>query len=205
VTDPASPNLNPGADTQPFVPAAPEPAAPIAEPAAPIAEPVVPGAVTPGTARKPGSSMWVNAALALALAVALAGVGFAAGRMTAPTSALGGNGGAGRFGNGNFPGGAYFQGGAGGANAGGRGGFLGGGGASVQGTVESISADTLTLKLSTGQTVQIALSGTTTYHAETTATAGDVKTGGNVIVRIQIDRGQEGAVAPSASDITIVP
>src|SRR5512132_1430713 len=120
MTDPASSNPAAQADAQPFVPVAPEP-----EPMPPT-EPVVPGAVPPGTSR-PRSSMWVNVALGLALAVAIGGVGFAAGRMTAPASA--GGVGTGRFGNGqfpggNFPGGAYFGPGDDG-NGGGRGVFGG--------------------------------------------------------------------------------
>jgi len=208
VTDPLSTNPTspaPGPETQPFEPAPPEPATP---------EPVLSTGVKPATKpgpNRPRSSMWVNAALALALAVAIGGIGFAAGRMTAPASAAGANGGNGfRFGGGGqggyFPGGAGAFGGNGGAGgAGGRGAF-GGGGASIQGTVDSISADTLTLKLANGQTIQIALDGTTTYHAQTTAASSDVKTGGTVIVRIQVNRGAEGgALSPSASDVTIVP
>jgi hypothetical protein len=221
VTDPLSTNPAvpaPGPETEPFEPVPPEPVAP--EPATPepaTPEPVVSTGVK--TASKPGSSqprssMWVNAALALALAVAIGGIGFAAGRMTAPVSAAGANGGNGfRFGGGGqggyFPGGpgAFGGNGGNGANggAGGRGAF-GGGGASIQGTVDAVSADILTLKLANGQTIQIALDGTTTYHAQTTAASSDVKTGGTVIVRIQVNRGTEGgALSPSASDVTIVP
>jgi hypothetical protein len=213
VTDPLSKNpasLAPGPETQPFEPVAPEPHA-----QAPLApEPVVSPGVTPATRpgpNRPRSSMWVNAALAVALAVAIGGIGFAAGRMTAPAAAAGANGGNGfRFGNGGqggyFPGGAGpFGGNAGSGGAGGRGAF-GGGGASIPGTGDSSSADTLTLKRANGQTIQIALDGTTTYHAQTTAASSDVKTGGTVIVRIQVNRGAEGgALSPSASDVTIVP
>ena len=109
---------------------------------------------------------------------------------------------------GQFPGGGYFEGGPGGASGNG-GGFRGlfGGGASIQGTVDSISGNTLTLKLADGQTVQLSLDGSTTYHAQAAASAGDVKTGGTVIVRVQLNRGQGsgGTVTPSVSDVTIVP
>jgi len=204
MTDPADTDT----DTQPVQPVAPEPQA-----TPPVTEPVVPTGVKPGSNR-PRSTMWVNAALGLALAIAIGGVGFAAGRMTAPATAnAGGNGG--RFGNGQFqgggqfPGGYFFQGGPGGDGAGGNGGLrgiFGNGGASIQGTVDSVSGDTLTLKLANGQTIQVSLSGTTTYHSQASASAGDVKTGGTVIVRLSLDRGQGGAVTtPSASDVTIVP
>lgn len=187
------------ADTQPFVPVAPEPG-PL-----PATEPVAPGAVTPGTSR-PRSARWVTAALGLALAVAVGGVGFAAGRMTAPTTITAA--GAGRFGagqlpgGGNFPGAAYVRGDDG--DDGARG-FFGSGGASITGTVESISGDTLTLKLADGQTIQVSLSGTTTYHSQATASSSDVKAGGTVIVRVRLNRGQGTATSPSASDVTIVP
>jgi hypothetical protein len=192
--------------TQPFQPVPPEPGPP-PESMAPT-QPVASSGVKPRAGR-PRSSAWVNVALAVALAVAVGGIGFAAGRMTAPASAAGAGGNGFRFGNGNGPANGYFPGaGVGGGNGGvGRGGFFGGGGASVQGTVESVSADTMTLKLASGQTIQLSLSGTTTYHSQAAATSSDVKTGGTVIVQIQIARGQGngGTVSPSATDVTIVP
>ena len=195
-------------DTQPFTPAAPEP-----DPM-PATQPVASTGVKPGSNR-PQSAMWINVALGVALLIAIGGVGFAAGRMTAPATASDGGNGGGRFGNGGqFPGGGYFPGGGqfGGGYFGGRGGggglggVFGNGGVSLNGTVESISGDTLTLKLANGQTVQVSLSGTTTYHSETSANAGDVKTGSSVIVRVTIDRGQGGGTGTtSATDVTIAP
>jgi hypothetical protein len=207
-------------DTQPFEPVAPEPGptpgptpAPASAPdSAQATERVAATGVKPGTSR-PRGTMWVNVALGVALAVAIGGVGFAAGRMTAPATAAAA--GTGRFGNGQFPGagqfpggGYFFQGGNGGGGNGNGGlrGIFGNGGASIQGTVDSVSGDTLTLKLANGQTIQLSLSGTTTYHAETSASAADVKTGGTVIVRLNLDRGQGGGTTtPSATDVTIVP
>jgi hypothetical protein len=197
-------------ETPPLVPAPPEP-----EPAGQAGTPtmtVPPAPVRPGTSRL-GSTAWVNVALAIALAVAIGGIGFAAGRMTAPASAAGAGGNGRTFTGGQFPGGGYFFGGNGGADGnGGPGGGLRGvfatGGASIQGTVESISGDTLTLKLASGETVQIALSGTTTYHSQAAASSGDVKTGGTVIVQLQLGRGAgqgNGATTPAATDVTVVP
>ena len=97
----------------------------------------------------------------------------------------------------------YFGGGFGG-DGGGLRGVFGAGGATIEGTVESVSAGTLTLKLASGQTIQIALSGTTTYHSQAAATSSDVQSGGTVLVRVQIERGQ-GSTSPSATDVTIVP
>lgn len=219
-------DASPEPETQRFVPVAPEPESPATAPTQ-----AVPGApVRGGTSRMPGSG-WVNVALALAIAVAIGGIGFAAGRMTAPTSVAGASGGrtfaggqlpGGQAPGGQAPGGQAPGGQAPGGSLGGgafRGGFPGGddgglrsisgaSGVSIQGTVESISGGALTLKLASGQTVQISLSGTTTYHSEATASSSDVQTGGTVIVRLQLNRGQDGGTgttSPTATDVTIVP
>ena len=202
---------------EPFQPAPPEPAPnPQAAPAAPAApgappmEPVPTAPVRPG--RGPSrAATWVNIALGVALLAAVGGVAFAAGRMTAPATAaaaggIGRNGTGFRTGNGEFPGGYFGNGGPGGQ--GGRGGFFGAeGGVTIQGTVESSSADALTIKTASGQTIQVALNGTTTYHAQTSASSSDVKTGSTVIVRVGLRQpGESGTTTgPSASDVTIVP
>jgi hypothetical protein len=154
------------------------------------------------------AATWVNIALGVALVAAIGGVAFAAGRMTAPATAAaaGGQGANGGFrgGNGYFPGG-----GAGGAGGqGGRGLFGADGGLTIQGTVEASSPDTLTIKTASGQSIQVALDGTTTYHAETSASASDIQTGGTVIVRAGgLGQPQTGATTTgsTASDVTIVP
>src|SRR4051812_46375278 len=138
MTDPAPPE----GETQPFQPAPPEPTPQLGPEPAVTTAPVVGGGVKPGSNR-PRTAMWVNLALALAVAVAVGGIGFAAGRRTAPAPlAAGGNGfrnGGQSPGGGQF-GGGYFQGGpAGNGNGGLRGLF--GGGASIQGTVDSISGN----------------------------------------------------------------
>ena len=160
--------------------------------------------------QKRGSARLINLALGGALVLAIGGVAFAAGRMTAPASAgtiTGGNG----F-PGGFPGGGGFN-GNGGPRAsngivGGPGGIVTGGGATIQGTVESITDTTLTLKTEDGQTIQIALEGTTTYHAQTNASSNEVKSGGKVLVRIGFrgaGGGTGGTANLSASDVTVVP
>ncbi len=149
-----------------------------------------------------------------ALVVAVAGVAFAAGRLTAPT----GNGRLGQFGaGGQF--GASGQFGAGGqAGTGGQAGLFGGG-LSVRGTVSGFDGQTLTLTLASGQTTTIQLSGSTTYHTATTASASAVTTGSTVVVEVQgFGRGgadNQGGEAPnpsrpptslqlSATDVTVV-
>jgi len=183
--------------------------APVATPPPPPPGQSVP--VTPGKA-KPRGSRLLNYALAGALVLAIGGVAFAVGRFTAPPTAS-----AGGFPNGN--GGQFFrngQGGQGGANGGqdGRGGLFAGG-LTLEGTVQSVTATTLTLQTASGQTIQVALDGSTTYHAQTDATASDVTTGGKVLVRLN-GRGGFGAAngapsasgaptSPTAGDVTVVP
>jgi ferric-dicitrate binding protein FerR (iron transport regulator) len=204
---------------------APNPTATISEPAptAPVgleSEPGTPSSVNPHpTPRSPGiSSRALNLLLGGALVLAVAGVAFAVGRMTAPAQTIT----AGAFPNGGFngngqggPGNGGFQ----GRPGNGQGGFgiFGAGGATIEGTVEAVSDTTLTLRTADGQTIQIALSDTTTYHSQSDATASDVVTGGQVLVRLNLRRGDGAAGGPQASagpgggfsmsagDITVVP
>jgi len=189
--------------TQPFQPAAPEPE-PVRAPMDPVGAPTEP---VPTARPKPksGTPGWINVLLGLAVAVAIGGVAFAAGRMTAPAAADAN--GFGRNVPGGFQGGGYFGRGYFGGPGDGQGGrgLFGAGGATVQGTVTSITADKITITTAGGQTVDIALDGTTTYHQESSAASGDVKTGGTVIVRLTLRQGGTTQTSPSASDVTIVP
>lgn len=204
-------------DQQPTTPgqsAAPEPATaqPVGEPVAtPAAPPAQTFAVSPVRSKQGGARL-LNVALAGAVVLAIAGVAFAFGRFTAPATAS-----AGGFPDGND--GGFFrngQGGQGGANGGQAGpGGLFAGGLTLEGTVESVTATTLTLKTASGQTIQIALDGSTTYHAQTDATASAVTTGGKVLVRLNGRGGLGGAnggptasgapAGATANDVTVVP
>lgn len=180
-----------------------------APPTHPAAPPPTGGGMPAGgatTAKRSGSARLLNAVLAIAVALAIGGVAFAAGRLTAPapTNPFG-NGGPGQFfGNGN-----------GNNGQGGPGGFLAGGGVTLEGTVESLSGTTLTLKTSSGQTIQVTLDGTTTYHAQSDASASDVTTGSTVLVRVEGFRGggpgasfapgNGGGTDQTAADVTVVP
>jgi hypothetical protein len=199
-------------------PATEPPSAPLSEPAAAaapqaMAAPAQPVIAAPPVARARGGRL-LNAILGLAVVVAIAGVAFAAGRFTAPAPASAGNfpnGGPGQV----FNGGNGNRGNGGNGGQGGPGGFLAGGGFTLEGTVESISGTTLTLKTASGQTIQVALDGSTTYHAQTDATASDVTTGSKVQVRLTGRGGFGGANggpaasrAPTnltATDVTVVP
>jgi hypothetical protein len=111
--------------------------------------------------------------LAVGLLIAVGGVAFAVGRVTAPAQAA--------TTRGTF----------------GRGGF--GGGVLVTGTVDSVSGTTMTLKEANGSTVTVNLASTTTYHAQAAATAADVTTGKQVQVEVQIAGGLGGQDVPGAS------
>jgi hypothetical protein len=125
--------------------------------------------------------------------VALGGVGFAAGRATSTgqtgTSQSNGNADVGQFG--------------GGPNASGGPGDLGGaarvgalGATTLSGTVVSVSADSITLKLASGQTVQIATGSSTIYHGQSSANSTDVTTGATVTV--QTTAGAPAGSSPAA-------
>jgi hypothetical protein len=137
--------------------------------------------------------------LLIAGMVAIGGVAFAAGRLTASPAAaaaasnrLGGG-----FARASLAPGETFNAGAfgGGLGRGGAGALSGG----VTGTVQSIDGSTLTLMLSTGSTVTIDLSGSTTYHNETAGSSSDVKVGSKVQVQIGTAAAASETPNPSAS------
>jgi len=137
-------------------------------------------------------------ALALAGALVVGGGGFALGRVTAPASTFagfrGGNGGNGGTGANGFPG---FGGGAGGAG----GGFRGGG---LQGTVESISGDTLTLKTANGSTITVTLSSTTTYDKQVAGQASDIAQGATVRIGVNFTAGAPAGGSVPATSVTVI-
>ncbi len=144
----------------------------------------------------------VDVVLVVAAIFAIGGIGFAVGRVTAPATAVAGAGNRtvpGRNGQaGQFPGNG--QGGQ--SQGGGQGGFLGagGGGITLSGEVVAVTADQLTLKLASGQTIQVPLDSSTTYHSQAPATAAEVTTGANVQVQVQVGRGGgNGGNGPNAS------
>jgi hypothetical protein len=144
--------------------------------------------------------------LSVAAFVAVGGLAFAFGRLSAPGGSGSANGlndfrnGAGR----NVPAFAPNQSGLPGL----PGGFPGNGadgdddgrglhaGTGVTGIVESASGTTLTVKLANGSSVTVALNGATTYHGTTTATSSDVKAGSVIVV--QADQAAGGAAGPGA-------
>lgn len=207
--------------TEPFH--APE-SQPSGAPAAPLGGPTggatfelqAPQPVPAQPARRGSSgSRILNLVLGLAIAVAVAGVAFAVGRATAPaTASTNGSGtgnGSGTFPGGNFPGRGYFPGGNGGTgNGNGNGGLGGFGGLAIEGTVDSVTTDSVTIKTASGATVTIGLNSDTQYHQATPATASDVAAGKSVVVRVtggfrQGGNGNGTASLGTASDVTVEP
>ena len=158
--------------------------------------------VTPIVKTKRGLSL-LNALLGLALVVAVGGVAFAVGRLSVPQAAAFPNGG---------PGGGFFPGGPGASFAPGAsfgvngpgGGLFGVGGVTLEGTVESISGDTLTIRTAEGQTVEVRLPTDTTYNTQASASSADVTSGATVRIQVDPQAGQ-GSNQLTASDVTIVP
>jgi hypothetical protein len=147
-------------------------------------------------------SIATSVVLAIAAIVAVGGISFAVGRVTAPvaTRAATDTGGQGGFGAGGptasrQPG----QGFGGGAGAAGLGGFGGGG---IRGTVTEITADHVALTLTNGTTITIPIDSKTTYHQQQSATVADITAGKSVLVETSrpTTTGTGGAGAsPSAS------
>jgi hypothetical protein len=111
--------------------------------------------------------------LGLAAAIAIGGLAFAAGRLTAPAATTV----TGRPGMGQLPGG-QLPGNGGGFP--GRGEAMGG--ITLSGTVTGISADSITLELASGTSITIPLDADTAYRAATAASAEDIALGSAVTV-----------------------
>ena len=153
-----------------------------------------PPARLPGRARRASST---TVLLAVSAIVALGGISFAVGRVTAAgqsgtgsSTAAGANG---------FPG---F-----GANAsrspiigpGGVNGDLTSGTATVSGSVVSVTSGSITIQEANGRTVTIATGSSTAYHNQTCASGTDVTTGATVIVQTSATGAQSGSGPASAS------
>jgi hypothetical protein len=152
----------------------------------------------PGKKKPAKQDKTTMALLLIAAFVAVGGVGFAVGHMTAPGAAAAANP-SGRFGAGgrNFaslaPGQTFNT-----SQFGGRG-LTGGVAGGVSGTVQSVNGTTMTVQLANGTTVTIDLTGSTTYHGETSASSGDVKVGSSVTVQIDASALASETPAPGAS------
>jgi hypothetical protein len=127
-----------------------------------------------------GGGMLLNVLLGIALVVAVGGVAFAVGRATAPASTASARTG---FGGGGFQGGPNASGAPGGGFGGGAG--FGAAGVSIQGMVTAVSATSITIQTTGGQTVTIPIDAQTTYAQRTPSTASAVTSGSTVVVQVQ--------------------
>jgi hypothetical protein len=173
----------------PATPEATTPATwPATAPTTPLsAEPetTAPAAVTSAARSRSSGGRLLNIVLGVAIAVAIGGVAFAVGRTTAPASAA--TAGRGGFGA-NNPNASFGPRGSGAPGfGGGRGAFggFGGAGLTIRGTVQSIDADSVTIKTQNGQTIEVTTGADTTYDTQTPASASDVTQGSTVQVQIQ--------------------
>jgi len=142
------------------------------------------------------------ALLLIAAFVAVAGIGFALGHLTAPSATAaanptgGGRGGFGRAIPSLAPGQTFDPSQFGGGNgARGLGAVTGG----VSGTVQAVSGSQITVQLANGTTQTIDISGTTTYHSATAASSTDIKVGTSVTVQIDTAALASQTPNPSAS------
>ena len=180
----------PGSTPPPTWATDPAPSTPVSPPQAPPTSFAPAPLVSTMTPRKNRASAGTALLLVGAL-VAIGGVAFAVGRVTAPaaatTTGLGaagrGTGGEGGFGPGGFGG------------AGGFGGGRNGGALSVTGTVVSIDANSIQVKLANGTTQTLTLGSSTTYRDSTSGSAADVVPGATVQVALDLGTG----TGPTAS------
>ena len=165
--------------SDPFVdPSAPAPVSISPEPA-----PVPAPTVRPVKRQGKGGTVL----LAVAGLVAIAGIAFAAGRLTAPPAAAAGNtgttNGGGRFGG--FPGGSFAPGGGFRNGGGGAGAF--GGAIAIHGQVTAVTPTSITVQIASGTSagtdVTIPLNSQTTFHQATAGSASDVTVGSTVVVQ----------------------
>jgi hypothetical protein len=141
--------------------------------------------------------------------VAAAGIGFAVGHFTAGTSTgstgavgAGGPGASGRGGalpgRSLAPGETFFLGPNGSFAPGGQT-RIGGNANTVSGTVQSISATSMTVLLANGTSVTIDLTGSTTFHTENSATSSAVSVGSSVLVQLSTTAQAGASPQPGAS------
>ena len=192
--EPGGPNLA-AATTDAEGPGGPAAAAPLAAPlAAPASEPLASVITKPRSSSGRGTSLL----MALAAAIAIGGIAFAAGRLTAPVTATT----TARLANGQLPGSGQLPGDGqipndGQAFPGRTDGF---GGVTLTGTVRVVSTDSITLELATGTQVTIPLSSSTTYHSAVVSSVDAVTVGSQVSVTPGARAADPNATAdPSAS------
>lgn len=155
----------------------------------PATAPVTPGPTTP-TRPARSRNRAGSVALVVAALVAVGGLAFAGGRLTAPAAAATSNAGN-RFRSGGFPFASFDANGPGGAQV-----FRGNGALrtiSLHGQVTAVSSNSITILLDTGTSVTVPLDSQTTYHDATTGSSSDVTVGSTVVVEPGATSFQPGA------------
>ncbi|HEY1167812.1 MAG TPA: hypothetical protein VGE81_02360 [Candidatus Limnocylindrales bacterium] len=134
--------------------------------------------------------------LFVAALIAVGGIGFALGHLTAPsaTAAANASGRFGGFARASLAPGQTFNASTLAGRAG-VGGVTGG----ISGTVQSINGSTMTIQEANGTSVTVDLSGNTTYHGETPASPSAVQVGTSVTVQIDTTALASETPNPSAS------
>ncbi|HET9666626.1 MAG TPA: DUF5666 domain-containing protein [Desertimonas sp.] len=166
-------------------------------------EPAPLGSANPVAIPTRRSNRLLDIALAMAAVLAIGAVAFAAGRITAPASAVP------PFARGGLaPGGAIVApDGSFDPNGPMPGGVASNGGLAIDGTVTAVDADSITLKLVGGQEMTFKLDDATTYHEAADASASDVAVGDDVSVKVtggRVAAGSGGETPQmSASDVTV--
>lgn len=142
-----------------------------------------PAPLVPTMTAKKNRASAGTALLLVGALVAIGGVAFAVGRVTAPAAATTSGLGAGAGpGNGGEFGGFGGNGGFGGAGR-------AGGGLSVTGTVVSIDASSIQIKLANGTTETLSLGSSVSYRDSTSGSAADVTPGATVQVALAVGAG----------------
>jgi hypothetical protein len=192
-----------GQTPQTQTPPAWQPATP---PPAGYSQPVAPVQPTRPASKK-GSGAAGTILLAVASLVAVGGIAFAVGRVTAPagTSASSGftAGAAGGFGTGTTggtgTGGTGATGTTGGTGTAGRGigAFGRGGGAAIQATVTAVNPDSLTVQIggTSGRTLDVKLDSSTKYFTQQPGAVADVTAGSKVLLQLNPSATASGAPA----------
>jgi len=166
-----------------------------------------PPEIQPVKASAPRRSNSGGVLLTIAAVIAVGGLAFAIGRVTAPAAASTGTAGAGVFGNGGFGNGQF-----GGGGLGNGGSFAPGQpedgfarrGLTTEATVTAVAPDHLTIQIGTnGQTTDVKTDSSTTYHTQQPASAAAVTAGSKVLLQFNAPTNASGgsgqAPAPSGS------
>lgn len=182
----------------------PDSAVPVALPAHPQPAPIAPAPALAPTSFAPAPVVATvaprknrastgTALLLVGALVAIGGVAFAVGRVTAPPAATAATGFGGR---GTGTGGTGLGGVTGtGTGTGGFGRGGAGGGVSISGTVVSIDATSIQIKLASGTTETLNLGGSVTYRNATAGSAADVTPGATVEIGLALGGGRTGPTA----------